>query len=48
MFCCKKCGALIDLGLTEEDCPRGCFDFEKEAEGVFLTEDDEEEFESEK
>jgi len=26
MYCCTKCGAVIDLGFTERDCPRGCFD----------------------
>jgi len=26
MFCCAKCGALIDLGFTEFDCPKGCYD----------------------
>lgn len=30
MYCCAKCGALIDLGGTEEDCPRGCYDTDDE------------------
>jgi len=30
MFYCPKCGALIDLGGTEYDCPRGCFDSDED------------------
>lgn len=26
MYCCAKCGALIDAGYTEYDCPKGCYD----------------------
>lgn len=26
MFACNKCGSLIDLGGTEYDCPKGCYD----------------------
>jgi hypothetical protein len=26
MYCCKKCGSVIDLGFCETDCPRGCYD----------------------
>ena len=26
MFCCARCGALINEGDTEYDCPRGCYD----------------------
>lgn len=25
MFVCDHCGALIDLGQTEIDCPNGCY-----------------------
>lgn len=25
MYCCTKCGSLIDAGMTEVDCPLGCF-----------------------
>lgn len=30
MFVCEKCGAWIDKGGTEWDCPYGCFDKEKQ------------------
>ena len=26
MFVCDKCGSFIDLGGTEYDCPKGCYD----------------------
>lgn len=26
MYCCEKCGALIDEGYTEYDCPDGCYE----------------------
>jgi len=26
MFCCAICGALIDRGYLETDCPNGCYD----------------------
>jgi len=34
-YCCKKCGAIIDEGFTELDCPRGCFD-EKETAKKYI------------
>lgn len=26
MYVCAICGALIDAGYCETDCPRGCYD----------------------